>query len=91
MVGVLQKAGVDLHLAGKNRLHLSGYRSPRPESRQDVRSDRQSCGMTPSCLLPGEGLLAQLVPALVELALVLVRPFLGHMMRSVRRAGSEIR
>ena len=41
-------------------------------------------------LLPCEGLLAQLVPALVELALVLVGPFLRHVMRRVRRAGREV-
>jgi hypothetical protein len=40
--------------------------------------------------LPGECFLAQLVPALVELALVFVRPFLGHMMRRVRCAGREV-
>ncbi len=46
--------------------------------------------MTPSCLLPGEGLLAQLVPAVVEFALVLVSPFLRHMMGRMRRARREI-
>ena len=41
-------------------------------------------------LLAREGLLAQRVPARVEAALVLVRPFLGHVVRGVRRAGREI-
>ncbi len=41
-------------------------------------------------LLPGDGLFAQFVPALVELALVLVGPFLGHMVRRVGRAGREV-
>ena len=41
-------------------------------------------------LLPGDGLFAQLVPALVELALVLVGPLLGHVVRRVGRAGREI-
>ena len=41
-------------------------------------------------LLPGEGLLAQLVPAGVEFALVLVGPFLGHVVRGVSGAGREI-
>ncbi len=41
-------------------------------------------------LLPGDGFFAELVPAAVELALVLVRPFLRHMVRRVRRAGREV-
>ena len=41
-------------------------------------------------LLPREGLLAQLVPALVELALVLVRPFLRDVVRRVGRARREV-
>ena len=41
-------------------------------------------------LLAGEGLFAQLVPALIELALVLVGPFLRHVVRRVRRAGREV-
>ena len=41
-------------------------------------------------LLPGQRLLAELVPATVELALVLVRPLLRHVMRRVGRAGGEV-
>src|SRR5208283_1519668 len=41
-------------------------------------------------LLACEGLFAQLVPALIELALVLVRPFLRDVMRSVGRARREV-
>ena len=41
-------------------------------------------------LLPRESLIAQLVPALVELALVLVGPFLGHVMRRVRGARRKV-
>jgi hypothetical protein len=37
-----------------------------------------------------EGTLAVFVPAVVELALILVGPFLRHLMRAVRRAGSPI-
>ena len=40
--------------------------------------------------LTGEGFLAQLVPALVELALVLVGPLLGDVMRGVGRAWREV-
>ena len=41
-------------------------------------------------LLAREGLLAQLVPALVELALVLVDPFLRHVVRGVAGARGEV-
>jgi hypothetical protein len=49
-----------------------------------------SGGMTPSFLLPREGLLAQLVPALVEPALVLGDPVRGNVVRRVRGAGREV-
>src|SRR4029078_10302962 len=42
-------------------------------------------------LLAREGLLAQLVPALVELPLVLRRPLLGRMVWCMRRTGGEVR
>ncbi len=41
-------------------------------------------------LLARERLLANLVPALVELASVFLDPFLRHMVRRMRRAGREI-
>ena len=41
-------------------------------------------------LLPGQRLLAELVPALVELALVLGDPLLRHVVRSVRGARGEV-
>ena len=44
-----------------------------------------SAGITPSVLLAGEDLLTQLVPALIELALVLVGPLLRHVMRGVAK------
>ena len=45
-----------------------------------------SAGMTPSSFCRAKRLLAQRVPALVELALVLGRPLGGHVVRRVRRA-----
>ena len=48
------------------------------------------CGNDAELLLPREGLLAQLVPAAVELALVFVDPFLRRVVRGVRRAGGEV-
>ena len=50
----------------------------------------QSGGMTPSFFCRAKRLFAQLVPALVELALVLVGPLLGHVVRRVGRAGREV-
>ena len=41
-------------------------------------------------LLTGEDLFTQLVPALIELALVLVGPLLRHVVWRVRRAGREV-
>ena len=61
-------------------------RHVRRTRRQDriLRNDRQ-------LLLARECLLAQLVPALIELALELRDPFLGHVMGRVGRAGRVIR
>src|SRR5262245_52787799 len=44
----------------------------------------------PELLLTGERLFADLVPALIELALVLRDPLLGHVMRRVRRSWREV-
>ena len=50
----------------------------------------QSCGITPSCFLARKGLFAQLVPALIELAFVLVGPLFRYVMRCMRCAGRKI-
>ena len=89
MVGVLEKAGIDFHLAREHRLHFGGDRVP-GRNLGVALGEFAILGNDAERLLPGEGLLAQLVPALVEFALVLVRPFLRHMMRRVGRAGREI-
>ena len=88
-VGVLEEPGVDLHLPLQHRLqrvvHLVPGRDRRPAGRQlRVR------GTTPSCLLPREGRLALGVPAIGELAGVLVRPLQRHVVRGVGRAGREV-
>ena len=75
-VGVLRKPGVDLHLAGVEQLEVLGHVVPGRERlvawRQlGVRRDDAER------LLPSERLLPEPVPALVELALVLVGPLLG--------------
>ena len=85
VVGLLEESGVDLHLAGQHWLEFRGHVVPR-------RDLVVACGQFgilgnhAQLLLLGQDLLAQHVPALVELALVLVRPFLGHMVRRVRGA-----
>ena len=81
VVGVLEEAGVDLHLAREHRLELVGHVVPRRDHRValgelGVRGDHAEL------LLAGEGALALDVPAVVELALVLVGP-----LRRARGAG----
>ena len=73
VVGVLQEAGVDLHLAREHRLEVvrdvvPGGDLVGPGGQLGVGRDHAEL------LLAGERLLAQRVPALVELALVLRRP-----------------
>ena len=82
VVGVLEKRRIDLHLPGQDRLQLLRHLVPGrnflgPLGELGIARD------DPELLLPGEDLLAQLVPALIELALVLVDPFLRHVVRGV--------
>ena len=89
VVDVLEESGIDLHLAGEDRPHLlrrlvPGGNLGGPRGQFRVRRD------DPELLLPLEDLLAQLVPALIELALVLVDPLLGHVVRGMAGAGREI-
>src|SRR5262245_45340333 len=89
MVGMLQESGVDLHLSSKHRLHLGIDRVPSRDpfvtlgELAVLRDDAE-------LLLFGEGALAHLVPAVVELALVLVRPFLPDVVGGVRRPWCEV-
>ena len=89
VIGLFQEAGIDLGLMGQQLLLLRRQRIP---GRQFGRTRGQfGIGRDhPEGLLPGEGLFAQLVPTLVELALVLVHPFLGNVMGRVGGAGGEI-
>ena len=89
VVGVLQEARIDLHLAAQDRLERLRHVVPRRNllvARGELAVRRDDAEL----LLPGEGLFAQLVPALVELALVLVGPLLGHVVGRVGRAGREV-
>ena len=89
VIGILQEPGVNLHLPDEHRLECGWHLIPRRDffvplrELTILRNDAQ-------LFLPGEGLFAQLVPTLVELAFVLVRPFLRNVVRSVSRARREV-
>ena len=89
MVGLLEEAGVELHLAGQHWPQLGGHVIP---GRDLVVAFGQLrvCGHDAQFLLSGNDLLAQRVPPAVEFALVLVRPRLGHVVRRVRGTGGPI-
>src|SRR5262245_17699999 len=84
MVGLLHEAGVHFHLPSEHPLHLRIHRIPRGYLRMPLR-ELAVLRNDAECLLPREGLFSQPVPALFELPLVLVGPFLRHVMRRVRR------
>ena len=89
VVGVRGERGEHFHLPREQPLLVGAERVPGldvggPVGQLGVlRDDAQ-------LLLPGEGLLAVLVPAAVELALELRDPLLRHVMRRVRGAGGEV-
>ena len=89
IVGVLHVAGVDLHLPRQHRLQRVRHVLPGLDL---LRSDRELSisGDDAQLLLAGEDLFAQLVPTLVELPLVLVRPFCVHGVRRVRATRCEV-
>ena len=89
VVGVLGVPGVDLHLAGVVGLEFVRDVVPGGE-RLVPRRQLRVGGDHAEFLLPGEDLLAQPVPPLVELALVLVRPLGRHVVRGVAAPGGEV-
>ena len=89
VIGVLHEAGVHLHLAAQHRLEPVRHLVPARDllvARRELAVGRDDAQLLLAC----ERLLAQLVPAAVELALVLVGPFLRHVVRRVRRARCEV-
>ena len=89
MVGVLHERGVHFHLALEHRLELGIHVVPG----RDLLVARRQFGVgadDAQLLLPLERDLALLVPAVGELALVLVDPLLRHVVRRVRRARREV-
>ena len=85
VVRVLGVPRIHLHLAGVERLQVVGHVVPGRE-RLVARGQLRVGGNDPELLLAGEGLLAQPVPSLVELALVPVRPLLRDMVRGMAAA-----
>ncbi len=89
VVAVFAEGGIDFHLAGEELFLVGGERVPILDGLRfggELRAGRNNAEFD----LTGERLFAHLVPALIELALVLFDPFLGHVMRRVRGAGREI-
>src|SRR6266478_8279561 len=89
MVSILKEACVDLHFARERALEFWGLRVPCGDLLR-THGEFAILWNHAELFLPSIGLLAQFVPALIELPFVLIRPFLGDMMRCVRRAGCKI-
>jgi hypothetical protein len=89
MVGMLKEPGVHLHLPGQHRLQLLRHVIPRRDLRRP-RGQLSILGDHPQLLLPGEGLLPQLVPAPVKAAFVPVRPLGPDVVGGVGGPGGEI-
>ena len=89
MVGVREKRGVDLHLPRQHRFHLRRHRVERGDFRRPL-GELGISGNHAERLLARKGFFADLVPALVELSLELVDPFLGHLMGRVRGTGRVV-
>ena len=82
VVGVLEEARVDLHLTREHRLEVVGHVVPRGDLVRpfgQLRLGRDHAEL----LLLRERPLAQGVPAVVEAALVLVRPLRPHVVGRV--------
>ena len=89
VIGELEEARIDLHLPAQHRLERLRHVVPARHVRRP-RGELGICRDHAQRFLAGEGLLAQRIPAGVELALVLVGPFPGHMVRGMGRAGGEV-
>jgi hypothetical protein len=89
VVGVLEEAGVDLHLSGQDRFELRGRVVPRGDllvPGRELAVGRHDAQL----LLAGQRLLAHRVPSPVEPTPVLVRPLLRNVVRGMGRAGGEV-
>lgn len=89
LVGIFHECRVDFHFTNENRLQLFGHFDPGGDSfvaisQHGIRWDDADL------LLAGEGFLPQLVPALVESALILLDPITGYMVRRVGGAWCKV-
>ena len=89
VVGVLHERRVDFHLALEHWLELGIHLVPGRDFLV-ARGQHGVRGNDTQLLLLVESDLALLVPAVGELALVLVDPLLGHVVRRVGRAWREV-
>jgi hypothetical protein len=89
VVGVLEETRVHFHLPAEDGFQRRRHLVP---GRDLLRARRELAirGDDAEPLLPGEDLLAELVPTLVELALVLVSPLLRYMVGRMGGAGGEV-
>ena len=88
VVGVLQESGEHFGLAREQTPLIGRQRVPRGQVLRPLAQPRVGRNHA-QLLLPLERFVPHLVPALVELALVLVGPFLRHVVRRMRRARSR--
>src|SRR5690348_1282020 len=89
VVGELKEPCIDLHLSAEDRLHCLRHVFPCRNFLM-ARGKLAVWWNNAKFFLSSEAFLAQLVPALVELAFVFVCPFLRHVMRCMGRTGCEI-
>ena len=89
VVGVFAEAGEDFHLAGEELLLVGGQLVPVLDG-LGLGGELRARGHDAELDLAGQRLLAELVPALVELALVLGDPLLRRVVRRVRGARREV-
>ena len=89
VVGVFAEAGEHFHLAGEELLLVGAQRVPVLD-RLGLGGELGAGGHDAELDLPGQRLFAELVPALVELALVLGDPLLRRVVRGVRGPGREV-
>ena len=87
-VGVFAETCEDFHLAGKEPFLIGAERVPVLDG-LGLRSEFCARGNNAELDLASKGLFAELVPALVKLALVLGDPFLRNVVRRVGCAGAK--
>ncbi|MNK59266.1 hypothetical protein D3C87_783680 [compost metagenome] len=89
VVGVFEEGGIHLHLMRQDRLELGWHVVPGGNALR-ARGEHRIGRDDAQPALAGESRFAQRIPTLIEAALVLGDPVLGHMVRRVRGAGGEV-